>query len=77
MNVKLKVRHSRGQARTVLVNWDNVSYLQQREDGTSRSVFEDANPNGEIYTEMNMTCGKILYIDSSVEEIEKIIKNES
>tara|TARA_Y100000593_G_scaffold42861_1_gene82018 strand:- start:11843 stop:12076 length:234 start_codon:yes stop_codon:yes gene_type:complete len=70
-NVKLKIRHAHGELCSILLNWDNVSHVLERSEETSRNVFENPSPTGEVYAEVNMINGKILYVNHTIEEIEQ------
>ena len=63
MNVVLKSRWKKNEF--VVINWDNVTHAEE---------FKEEH-NGESYVEVNLTNGRTIYVNHTLEELGKEIKD--
>ena len=69
MNIKLTLHKSN--PAEVLINWNNVVMAKTLQGSDGGSVFDSSKDAGEKYTELTLCSKRLIYVNESIDEIQK------
>ncbi len=69
MNIELTTYHGSGES--VVVNWNNVTFIKEMKCDYSKGVYDSCEDIKDVYTEVNLTNSKVVYVKETLQEIKK------